>query len=49
MITGTEAANNVGVIFKIDNKPIIFYDAELIASPRHRHHKTLPSPPTIIA
>ncbi|MBN0855481.1 hypothetical protein JTL95_33555, partial [Pseudomonas aeruginosa] len=28
MITGTEAANNVGVIFKIDNKPIIFYDAE---------------------
>lgn len=28
MLTGSEAANNVGIIFKKDNNPIIFYDAE---------------------
>ncbi|MCD4542130.1 fimbrial protein, partial [Klebsiella pneumoniae subsp. pneumoniae] len=28
MLTGSEAASNVGIIFKKDNTPITFYDAE---------------------
>lgn len=48
MLTGSEAASNVGIIFKKDNTPLHFMMQKRTVFPRPKHHKALILPLTII-